>query len=36
MFLGDEATFTSAELERVAAEGVRVFLAAYGAPAEPL
>lgn len=30
MFLGDQATFTTAELNRVADEGVRVFLAAYG------
>jgi TetR/AcrR family transcriptional regulator, mexJK operon transcriptional repressor len=31
MFLGDAVTFTTSELERVADEGVRVFLAAYGA-----
>jgi TetR/AcrR family transcriptional regulator, mexJK operon transcriptional repressor len=30
MFLGDQATLTTAELNRVADEGVRVFLAAYG------
>jgi TetR/AcrR family transcriptional regulator, mexJK operon transcriptional repressor len=30
MFLADQTTFTTAELERVADEGVRVFLAAYG------
>lgn len=31
MFQGDDVTFTQAELERYADEGVRVFLAAYGA-----
>jgi hypothetical protein len=30
MLLGDEAIPTQAELRRHAAEGVRVFLAAYG------
>ena len=30
MFLGDDAAFTSGELEHYADEGVRVFLAAYG------
>lgn len=33
MLGGDEESFTVADLERFADEGVRVFLAAYGAPA---